>query len=371
MNLQEMKCKNCGGVLEVDSQYNRATCKYCGSNYYIEESSNNVPYNSSKEDKPASIQIVMCKNDLPLKIGDRFEYAMRVIAGLAHCLKRCYQGAPVEFIDDDPITSSLQENYIIDRKDLKKKINDHKRLSRAFPSSREEHIERIAFFENMPSKYEENSRKNAEYIRDLIRRLESCGISVTDSKKMITLPNSSINITCEQHHINGSVPTITPDFFSSHFRVAYNKYLRIRDLDVTSSMADVLSRYIQFFNRSIASGVTVGLEVRTTDCGFKTIHYNSLQGSNGYACNLPQSNYLQYHNYGMENINGDDVETLSALTLALTEKIINKTQYNGRDVLELSGSYIIPYPDEEYYDKKSFTIPLRYIKESVKSYNQW
>lgn len=370
MILQGLKCKNCGGVLEVDYSYHRATCKYCGTNYYLEKNSNNEPNNFSVEDNPTCIQIVMCENDLPIKISDRFEFALRVIAGLAHCLKKSYRVNPIVF-NDDQSSSSLRANYVIDKNDVKKKINDHKRLSRAYPTSREEHMGQIAFFENIPSKYEETSRKNAEYIRGLIRRLESCGMTVTDTKKTIISTSSSVKMTYEQHLITGTVPTITPDYFSSHFRVAYNKYLRIRSLEVTSSMAEALSRYIHQLNSLITNGVTVGLEVTTTGCKFKTIHYKSIQSNNGNASNLLQSNYLQYHSYGMDNIDCDDIETLSALTVALSEKIINMTQYNRRDVLDLSSTYTIPHPDEEYFDKNSFTIPFRYIKESFKSYQKW
>lgn len=49
MKLVEMKCKNCGAVLEVEDGTKQIKCKYCGSTYQIDDEVTHIQYDNAKE----------------------------------------------------------------------------------------------------------------------------------------------------------------------------------------------------------------------------------------------------------------------------------------------------------------------------------
>ena len=49
MKLVEMKCKNCGAVLEVEEGTKQIKCNYCGSNYQLDDEVTHIQYDNAQE----------------------------------------------------------------------------------------------------------------------------------------------------------------------------------------------------------------------------------------------------------------------------------------------------------------------------------
>lgn len=49
MKLLEMRCKNCGAIVEVDEKKRTARCEFCGTTYQIEDESKNTQYDNSEQ----------------------------------------------------------------------------------------------------------------------------------------------------------------------------------------------------------------------------------------------------------------------------------------------------------------------------------
>lgn len=312
-------------------------------------------------------------SSVPLKLRNDIRgisYSLRVIAGLAFCLNKCYKVSPI-LINGGEIDNYLfRTDFQIDKKDLKKKIKNEKISIRTFNVRVKEHNDWIAYLNSVPSEYAVRSKENANYIAKYITQLEALGIDVSE-RKTTRLDKSPVMMTYVSHDITGIVPLITPDYFSKQFNETYTKYLRIKELSVTSKIAEEMSKYVHYLNRSIVKWVTLGLEIISTGCQLKLISSPRIEGDGSYSIYSQPTGFLDFHRFEMSNIDKTDINTFSALSIALIEKIINNTRKNGRQVLDFSTDYCFQYLDEDGFDNQSLRVPLMYLINSEKTYNQW
>ena len=297
-------------------------------------------------------------------------YSLRVIAGLSYCLNKCYKVSPILINGEEDVYYLFRTDFQIDKKDLKKKIKNEKNSIRAFNVNVKEHNDRIAYLNSVPSEYAVRSKNNADYIIKYITQLESLGIDVSE-KRITRTAQLPVIMTYVSHDITGRVPLITPDYFLKFFNETYIKYLRIKELRATSIFADEMSKYVHYLNRSFVKGVTLGLELCSTGCQLKQIRALSIEGDGSYSWYSQPAGFLDFHRFEMSNIDNTDINTFSALAIALIEKVINNTKKNGRQVLDLSTDYSFQYLDEDGFDNRNLRVPLKYIIESEKTYTQW
>lgn len=411
LNLQELKCQNCGGKLDIFLAIGRATCKYCGANYLV---SGNIDNNSPKVyDSPTGVDIVRCDEDKPITLFDfqnwiledrpyysigpddcgasgenkfyfkknrpSFEEVslqLELLSGVSFVLKKSYVVKMV------PLANYRIRNISADPKSIKEVEKESKwdylnrrvygkdALQRI--SERSEYIRKNVENENLAYgrldlKVQEEFVKKEYgtvcyfpyYDKSQYKAFRS--VFKTEDEGKLCIKGS-----CDVYSYNLVFPIITPDYFERHFLQTIHKYESIKDYPAVEQIAGIISNFIA---RSSIS--KFGNIIFRYNCVEKNRIEWSCESSPG------EVNYIRFHDFGMDDI--EDQLTKKALFLALFQKLVEKTKKDGKYMLDLDDNCFLW--DNYYgyigsYSSGCFStyfpgVKIKYMEVKEKKYNSW
>ena len=336
-NLQDTKCPNCGAKLCIYPSHSRATCQYCGSNYYIESpgSFDQSVSQSLPVDNPEKIKIVRDEGDYERELLPRsgihecFIYnatlkkLLCLVSGVSYVTKKSYSIAGGKFWSNLS-NSPLCDNY---------------REPRGF---------------HRPEKmYKSTELQHRKYMTDLRSTLTSLGIVFNE--KTATYKNDLSPYTLfDAHSFTLQFPVISPSYFQKHFEEVYRKYNQIKDYEAVDTIVSVMSSEINTIKQHWDSETGFFFDVQSTEVLWK-----------GYGAAFRIDNRIWFRQVKMDNIESETV--ILALQIAIIEKLLNKTASNGKNMFDLD-SRIYLYSNPDSYDKG---LRFRYLESCVREYKKW
>ena len=403
LDLKELKCKNCGGKIDLFLAIGRATCRFCGANYVV---SGNVGNNFSETyDSPTGVDIIRCDEDKPITL---FDYQKWILDRTYYHIDPHDCGDPDEsrlyFANNRPnfdevslqleilsgVSFVLKKSYVVKMVPLSnyriKNISvDSKSVKEAEKKSKSDYLKRRVYEKDVLQRISERSeyiRKNVENenlaygrlkvtVQEEFKEKEYGGVYFypyldksqykafrrTDNEGRLHIDGS-----CDVYSYNLEFPIITPDYFERHFQHTFNRYESIKEYPAVEQIAGILSNLI--VHSSISN---FGKVIFTYDC----IEKDRIK----WSCDSKYT-IISFHDLGMDNI--EDELTKKALFLAVFQKLVEKTKSNGEYMLDLDdycfmqdtkfgyqGSYY-----NHYYT--SFRgVRIKYMEEKRKKYNSW
>ena len=354
INIQELKCKNCGGNLQLFLPYHRATCGHCGTNYFVE---GKVEYSSQELiDSPINIQIIRDEKNEPIKLvdfkryedknegygfsksfgpnvsytydkscirGDRpctFEVIDKLlyVAAMSFILKKCYR------IEDIYLSDSFITDLTVDEESIEYDFGGlfNRKIKKECEILTKE---KISTYSKIVNEYFENRDK--EY--------NAYGIKVVDAAK-----KDPISITTKPVYYNDKLencfygigkektsklkfPIIDPTFFRCFFSDEYDKYESVKNMNVIESITSIFAEKINLASLNYIGSMEIYIECNKDDCRF-------MISKNSKASPI---DYLSFHQFGMDNLPNE--LTRNAVHIAIIHGVIEKTRKNGQFMLDL------------------------------------
>ena len=373
MNMTDMKCDNCGATLKVYLPYQRATCEYCGCNYYLDMPTTPTGIPPQNKDNPVDIRFVRDESDKPLHIFNEMRYIdwakkyICFVSALAFILKKSYVLEQTEIGGQEYPLGDLWDNYAFNERQLRK-------LIKALERSQYDHADDIQRFTDLPKDREEQARKNTQSMEHLRNTLRECGLEAKEKATSVTniINNGgkygSVKQSFDQHSFTIADTIITPEYFQTHFGDVYAKYLKVKNREETQEIASQLAKAVNICNCSVVSGLRFIFELGARSCHLTVGSFRV------FEINESIDQHVMFNSFGMADLDLNDFTTYTAVGIAILDNIINNTKKDGKYVLDTKPiDKDISWKIDNVIRgaSHSFALPLDYIINSVKVYNQW
>lgn len=397
INLQDVKCKSCGGTLTFFFPYKRATCEHCGANYTVEGDvdqtiafkNNLVNVEISKiDDYPLTICKFEDRNRSSIEMENHgFHYAycqpvikirpirpdlkdivnrLVIVSFMAFILNKSYQC-------NDVIIDSISDQIAINS--IKKK-----KLTNPLNNKYNQWIKR---------NFEEEAQKNRESLNEALRNIENYGVqlcyTVEKNKEKEVGPYEA---SVEYRQFLLKIPVITPSYFLNYFGDIYDRFESLKNneviLHISSQITKIISKIPPLALSEREMSLYVGGELVSFVSGTLDRYAYSNREVLGPYKNIDENTHIfKYNSFGMSNV--EDSVTRNAIAVAIINNILGN-QPSDSPLIDL---HEFPFADANsngsclngFYscgssivttdDENGIRIFFKYQRKVTKKFKEW
>lgn len=384
ISIKEFRCKNCNGELKIFLPEKKATCMFCGSNYYVEENkdsnqSNSFTYNPNSDfpiKTDSSTKSLNNSMDIPVDIDviiieDR---ALRLFAN-SNFPRRRYPTSLTNWISQNipysykDIIDNILEKFLYVSAMAFYQKKSYRIINSGFKTIM---IDNYTPSQNSSIFLEKKSEMHTKSINEFKNTLNKYGI--VPEEKIEKLKDiyliDSVKGFCDLHLLSPKFPVINPDYYLLHFGY-YQKLceqIKEKNEDAIDKMASKITEYI------LDNGNNTGelFFKFTFDKDYLRVALCTLSKEKMPGCNeteiacYHESSYntlfLSYTHFSMESLPNSEIEI--AVSLLIIESILKKSVKNNKFMLDLSDYMFFPHIsgtgnintiiDSDDYDNKFF-----------------